>query len=270
MSAGSTVPAWKRWGAGLLGLSAAAIFFVEVPGPARWQVGTILASLTAGAAVVHVPRMGPQLLARAAWWSTLVVGLLLCVFGGQSERHWGFLVALLCGGALLVAGRKGLAEASERDAHAPAAFAGTLLLMMVFALADAQTLVLLGILSFDNSGTPDAILLFAGAAALACGFVGLYRLALWGALVNVATSGVLLAMCVTRRIEWADSRKAVTVLSLVQLVCAAPMLLSLALRRPLRPRTRAKVRRLLSTGTIIAAVAAGGILAYDLVDVRWR
>jgi hypothetical protein len=241
---------------------------VEVDGSDRWKVAAPLAALAVAAAVIHLPRLGPQLLARAAWWSNLVVGVLLCVLGGSSERDWGFALAVLCGGALLVAGGQGLAEAGEREARAPAAFRGSLLLLMVLALADAQTFLLMGILSDDHGHRADAMVLFTGAAALACGFVGLYRLAVWGAVVNVAASVVLLSLSIVGAFQWKDNRPTVGALAGLQVVCAAPMLVSLALHRPLLPRTSARFRSVVTTAAIVAVIVLGGLSAYDLVDVR--
>src|SRR5262245_28680633 len=139
------VPRWRKLTAGALGLVAACALRAAAD---EWPIVSIpLALLIVSAIVVHLVKLGPQLLARAVWWSSLASGVLLAVAGPQRDSDCGLVMAVACGAALLVIGRKGLAEASESAGYAPAAFRSSLLLLMVFALADAQTFLLFGIVS---------------------------------------------------------------------------------------------------------------------------
>lgn len=173
--------------------------------------------------------LGAQLLARAAWWSNLVLGLMIAVIGSSSEQDYTIFLSLGAGTALLVTGRAGVPAASERTGFAPTRFRTTLLALMVLALADASTLLLFGLLDLGRAWP----LALAGTALLV-GFVGLYRIRLWGVLLNTATSLGLAFVLATRivRVD-SDLNTPLIALGLLQALVAAPMLASLLLDRPL-------------------------------------
>jgi hypothetical protein len=218
------------------------------------------------AGLVHEARLGPQLVARAAWWSSLVVGELLTIIGGPSEKNWGFVLLLLCGAALLFAGGRGLAEAEERETRAPAAFRSSLLLLMVLAIADAQTFLLMGMLGFSHDCPMDGWALSIAGLVLCVGFVGLYRLAVWGAVVNAVACVAVLVLDIGGALRWDGDQGAVAVLAGLQVVSAAPMLLALAIGRPL-PRLQRRQQGaafvvLLGALVLVGALGVVGLLPF--------
>jgi hypothetical protein len=226
---------------------------------AYWKVLLPVVALVSAAIVVLIPRLGPQLFARAVFWSNLGLGAILCLLGSGSETWSGFELAAACGIALLVVGRKGLAEGGERDAYAPAAFRSSLLLLMVLALADAQTFLLFGILNMDGAdgarfGPHVSALLLTAGAVLAVGFIGLYRVELWGAALNVGTCVAVLIVAGAGLIQVDDKvRKVVCALSALHVLVASPMLLSLFTKRRL-PSPSPRVRGIAASAVIVGAL----------------
>ena len=201
-----------------------------------WKLGLPLVALVVAAFLVHRGTLGPQLVARAVWWANLGLGTAFCVFGGRSEGTEGLVLALGCGAALLVIGRKGLAEATERARYAPAAFRSSLVLLMALALADAQTFLLFGILMLTGSRSEaqSGMVLTVVGVAFVIGFIGLYRLWLWGALLNVATA-VLFAIILLFDAVHFDRELRMIFLTLCagQILSAAPMTIGLVRGKPL-------------------------------------
>jgi hypothetical protein len=232
----SQVPVWRKAIAGGLGIVATLGLVMAAPRE-WWKLSLPMGLVLVSGAVVAVPRLGPQLAARAIWWSNLALGAVLALLGGSHERDAGAVLALACGGALLAIGRKGLAEASEREGYAPAAFRSSLLLLMVFALADAQTFLLFGIVSITAQVAGDhpvGPVLVALGVAYVVGFVGLYRMKLWAALLDAGVS--LLALVSIPFLIPAHDREVMLFLALVaasHCLVAAPMLASLVTGRPL-------------------------------------
>ncbi|MEP7125402.1 MAG: hypothetical protein ABJE95_31005 [Byssovorax sp.] len=245
----------RRLVAGLAGVSAG-IFFLVRMSDREARPGLIpLVGLLIAAVAIHAPRLGPQLLARAAWWSSFALGVMLCFLGGRQVRAAGVGLVLACGGALLLAGRKELGAAGEEGGYAPAAFRSTLLLLMVFALADTQTFLLLGALMLDGSGsrnTPAGVLMLAASVIYVVGFVGLYRLALWGALLNLAVS-VGLLLCIAGGAVHSDSELCtiVAVISGVHILATTPMLAALVFNFEI-PKPGPRLRAFGAAAVIVA------------------
>lgn len=225
------------------------------PKPVAWL--PVIAAL-AGALVVQLPALAAQLLARGLWWSNVVLGVMVVAAGSRHESLVGLPLVLGSGAALALADRRTLAAAAEREDFRPAAYAGTIQLLMVLALADAPTLLLFTQVAARDEMTGTSAVLALAAAGLLAGFVGLYRLSLWGVL---ATSGTSLALCVALVSGAVRVDREVDVpLALmcgVQVVVAAPMLLSLATRRPL-PGLSPRARGMLATA-LLAALALGSV-----------
>lgn len=125
-------------------------------------------------------------------------------------------------------------EATARGGYAPIAFRGTLQIVMVLALADMLTLLLLGSLSMEDHRGSGGVAFFAAALAMAVGFAGLYRLEIWGVLVTLATAIALGLGLLSRAVRCDDDfMPALLVLCALQLAVPAPMLASVAMKRPL-------------------------------------
>jgi hypothetical protein len=108
------------------------------------------AFLFLSALLLHHGALGSQLVARSAWWASLVLGTLIAVTGHSSSDGWiGVLLAVTAGTALMAMGRLGLDE-GEGSAFRPVAFRTTLTLGMIMAVADAQALALFGALKVQE------------------------------------------------------------------------------------------------------------------------
>lgn len=227
----------------------------------QWYLLVVpLALLLSSAFLVHRASLAPQLLARAVWWANLALGTVLAIAGSHHERACGAFLALTTGAALLVAGRRSLAEASERAGYIPAALRSALMLLMIFALADAQTFLLFGSVGFieGSKGFGHSWLMTGIGVAYVIGFAGLYRLRVWGALWNAAVSVLVLFVVLGVWKPVDELTVFLTVLAVVHLLVAAPVGLSALTGRPL-PTPAPRVRGYLTTGVIalMMLVAAG-------------
>ncbi len=233
--------------AAVAGLGAAASFAVDVhTGPWWFPVGVLcLAGVFA-----HVPHLGAQLAARGFWWSNLVLGVLFCVFDSGTQRTASFGLTTGAAVALLLAPASALQEAAARAKYRPGLSPLTLQLLMVLAIADAETLGLFAVASAHDRSAPYETLVYAlGAAGFLAGFVGLYRLALWGVLASWVTAAAVLTAVLAGFGFDRDLRTALALLSTLQLVAPLPMLVALVRRRPPRP---ARVPRAwLSTAAVL-------------------
>lgn len=217
-------------------------------------------ALVVAAFAVHVTALGAQLLARALWWSNLALGALMSITGGGSEFRLGLALALACAAGLTLADRRALAGAAETAGFRPVAYAGTLQLLMVLALADAQTMGLFALIALRRTGPQSPQLFALFAAAFVVAFVGLYRLALWGVVVGMSAAVGLLATLTTGALH--PHHKLVPFLyaiATLQLAAPLPMIASMVSRRPLPslpPRARSAVATVLVAAVALAAVAA--------------
>ncbi|MBX3230147.1 MAG: hypothetical protein KIT84_25060 [Labilithrix sp.] len=239
--------------ASILGVAAAAALFLSIRA-AEWYILSLpLGLLLSSSVLIHRPSLGPQVLARAIWWANLALGAVLATAGSNRERMAGGLLALACGAALLVAGRRALGETNARGAAVPAALRSMLLLLMIFALADAQTFLLFGSVGLIEEsaklGVP-AIMLAIGGAYVA-GFVGLYRLELWGAIVNIVVSLAVLVMLLgTRIIHKSDLVTFLAILAVVHVLVALPVVLA-AVRKVELPGLPPRVRATLTNVVVV-------------------
>ncbi|MEZ4410937.1 MAG: hypothetical protein R3A52_31335 [Polyangiales bacterium] len=239
--------------AALLGLVGAGFFVFKIHGDAKAAAYIPPAALLVAAAAAQIPWLGAQLLARGLWWSNLVLGALLVFFGGGSESSLGAGLAAACGAALVMADRRELSAAAETAGFRPAAYAGTLQLLLVLALADAQTLGLFAVIEARHQGATAAVFALVALGLLA-GFAGLIRLALWGVGLTMASAAALLAVMVTRAVRVDhDLRVPLGGLAVLQLAAPLPMLVSMALKKKL-PEAPLRVRGMLANGVIVAVV----------------
>lgn len=212
-----------------------------------------LGLLLVSAALIHRAALGAQLLARAVWWANLALGTLLALDSHGREKTTGMLLAVATGGALFAAGRKALGEASNAAGYVPAALKSALMLLMVFALADAQTFLLFGSVGLiDGTATkfPHFVTLTAIGLGYVVGFLGLYRLRIWGALLNAGLSVVVLVLLYAEDLIGRDSlRTFMVVLAVVHILVAAPVALS-ALAGVQLPAMAPRVRGAVATGVI--------------------
>lgn len=241
-------------------LGAGVAFRVMVPADV-WATWLPLVALVVAAPFAFVRSLGAQLLARALWWSNLFLGVVLCVLGARHERPSGLALTLLCAAALLLADRRTLQGAAQARGARPAAHAGSIQLLMILALADAQTLLLIGVLHLEGSKDrvfPGALLL-AAAGALVVGFVGLYRLALWGVAVTMITALTLLVVLTSKAIRIdGDVVPPLIVLAILQILAPLPMLRSVFTGKPL-PAPSPRARSLAASAVIVVVALVGSV-----------
>lgn len=135
------------------------------------------------------------------------------------------------------------------------AYRNMLLLLMVLALADAQTFTVFGLVTLEGESARWSLFLFGAAVALVVGFVGLFRLALWGVLVNVVTCAVVLVACL---LFFDDARRtlrqSVVILGAVHVLVGAPVIVAV-LKGARIPSLPARVRAFAMTSGIVLLVA---------------
>jgi hypothetical protein len=230
---------------------------------------TIPAGLLLGAAaLVWRRQLGSQLMVRAVLWSNLLLGALLSLAGGSNERIQGGVIALATGTALLVLGRVGLDRPSP--AFSPAAFRGALVLALVMALADTQSLALFGVLRLERSHHDEAAPLLACAGLMVAALVGLYRLRLWGLVLNVVANVAIAALAladaleVPRLLAWALATTAV-----IQLALPVPLVAAMVRGKAPAEGGGGELAGALVTGVIVLlmiAAVAGLAVGGRLVD----
>lgn len=216
--------------------------------------------LFVSAILVHRRSIGAQLLARAIWWSNLVLGVLISSAGNGHERKIAVVLALASGLALLVSGREQLETSPGR--FAPIAFRGSFTAILVMALADVQSLFLFGMLSsMDNGGRgTSAVALLSVAIAMMIAVIGLFRLRAWG-LVLAAISNVALVLVAMRFGGFLPELliQAYVLSAAVQLALMVPIVRAL-----LRGGTQASPPKLGRRVAIVSSLFILGLMALSL------
>ncbi len=206
----SVARAW--WIRGCLGVVSSAFVAMAViesthespaQGGRAFAVSLPIISLMFAMRWLRVRELGKQMMARALVWSSLVIGVLISVVGVPVYDVVGVPVSLGAGAALLLMGGRGLGVNSP--SFRPAAFRSHLLIALVLATADAQTLLFslslkLGVfgqqvlagnhLRWDHVAS-QTLPLMACSAVMVGAVLGIYRLRTWALLLNlVANIGI--------------------------------------------------------------------------------
>jgi hypothetical protein len=236
------------------------IFFRTWQGQAHREMerlfcdATVAVPFVAGA-LIWLPRLPAQLLARGAWWSMLLFGALLSLTADMTDRHSGARVAICAAIGLLASGSIGL---ENRGRFAPVAFRGTLLVALVLAMADAG-----GFLWF---GTGNAVYMhswsvLAMVPAMVIGVVGLLQLRVWGLIVSLATNAAIAVLALTHVLALPSPLRELFVGSAVlQLVVPLPMLVAIVRHRA-PPADAWRRTKAIVPAVIIAAIAGLSIYA---------
>lgn len=227
-------------------------FFVEdhsVPFALLLPLGLLLAS----AGLLYRDHLPSQILVRAALWSNLILGTLIAISGGNSEVEIGAVMAVATATGLLSLGRSGLDARTE--AFAPVAFRGSLVLALVMALADTQSLALFGTIQLENgSGLP----ILACAALMGVALFGLYRLRVWGLALNIVANVLIASLALTDVLDLPPPIVfALCSTAAVQLALPAPLLV--AMIRGKAPEDRVTFARLRATVVPVATVALASL-----------
>jgi hypothetical protein len=219
--------------------------------------------------------VGGQLLARAVWWSNLILGTLIATSGGSSERGLAALLALCTGGALIAVGRADLDATTPSGTFLPLAFRGTLICMLVMAMADAQSLLLFGAIEVTEHHhcVPEALsreaLPLMLAVPLLVSVIGLYRLRLWGLLLNLAASLSLALASLTEVLDLPRPlRVAYVVTAGAQWIVSLPLLLALIRRRAPAERPSLQKRGYAATVLLIGAMVTLSMVCGFVLHTR--
>lgn len=266
----NAIPLARRLLAGICGVVAGVTFTAMLSDHERVLAAIPMGFLLVAAVAVHLPKLGPQLVARAAWWSSLALGVLICVTSRSREGWSGLVMTFTTGLALLLVGQKGLDEAGQRSGYAPAAFRTSLLLLMIFTLADAQTVGLFALagLTMDHQETREGLCLLVGALGFVGAFIGLYRVALWGAVLSIVTSvGVAASTLFSGRLLEGSFRGFVLLLCALQIAVALPMVVSVLSGRKL-PTPSPRLRGWAASSIIVLLVALSVLGVSGVVYVR--
>lgn len=208
-------------GAGLVGVGLVTLGIKTLP------LAMMLVGLLASAGLIWSKHLGPQLLARAAWWAALVFGslglVLLMIFSGQGSiapEHrvtrtlWQEIARLApmasvaLGGlvALLGAGRLGLEAKSKW--FDPRQGRGALMASLILGVSDASTLAVMGTLLALNGKYAQAWGPGLAAAVMFGALWGLYRLRVWGLvavmIANIAIAGLAVSGALGSSLFWAS------------------------------------------------------------------
>lgn len=279
-----------RWGLRVAALGFAAMAVIDIallsnagPLSMEWRfvpgAGHALAVLLPIAMLLRAERwlavreLGRQMLARAVAWSSLLIGVLVAVWGVRDVSVTGPVIALGSAAALLALGGRGLGLSS--GSFRPLAFRGQLLVALVLAMADAQTLLFSGIVDNARLFSPPGfsaleslgLLLLNivltpslwGAAAMMLAVWGLLRLRTWALLLNLVLNVVvgIGAMTGVLAVSLPVAGALVTTAG-IQLLLAVPILAAaLGDNNPDRPplgRAGARVARLVIAGLAIVSV----------------
>jgi hypothetical protein len=172
----------------------AAVCMQAWSGSEPWQLYIPTALLAAGAAFAFGRSSGSQILVRAILWSNLLLAAMVAWIASGHDQRVAAVLGSATGVALLALGRQGLDRAG--GAFVPVAFRGTLLALLVMALADAQSLLFWGsvLVSDDSPVQLTGVFALVCAGAFTVGVAGLYRLRTWGLLVNGAAALALIAL----------------------------------------------------------------------------
>jgi hypothetical protein len=226
----------------------------------NWREGVVLAIFLGAppiaALLVWTRRLGAQLLARACWWSFLIVALMgACVVGAREGGPPAFAVA--CSGlALLAIGRSGLEQEGAR--FKPVAFRGTLQLSLVLAMADTASLALCGLGWLLADEPSSAVKLLPLAAFTGLGVVGLLRLRTWGLLAAIASNLLVGALALTRILLVPPPLQQLFVATAaLQAIVPLPMIVRLVRRLPPSPDRWQAFRTFGATAAILGLVAVG-------------
>jgi hypothetical protein len=220
--------------------------------------------------------VGGQLLARAVWWSNLILGTLIATTGSSSERGIAALLALCTGGALIAVGRADLDETTPSGTFLPLAFRGTLICMLVMAMADAQSLLLFGALEVTeprqhylaHTLSREALPLVL-ALPLLLSVIGLYRLRLWGLLLNLAASLTLALASLTEVLELPRPlRIAYVVTATAQWLVSLPLLLALIRHRAPAERPSLEQRGYAATVLLVGAMVTLSLVCSFVMHAR--
>jgi hypothetical protein len=218
-------------------------------------------SMLIGAALASRPSAGAQMLSRALLWSTLALASLAVIAEPGVLALASVVAALCCGTGLLLLGAHGLEPERYTGAFVPAAHREELTLVMILAVADAQTLLAWAMGSAWHYPAPGVC----GVAMLIATF-GLFRLRLWGLGLNLGMNLIIAVAALLGALRLPEAVVALlTTTACLQVVLSVPVFVAIGRGRPVGWPRLGRVAAGLSRVVIVAAMAAAvvGLLLAD-------
>jgi len=174
-----------------------------------------------------------QLLVRAVWWSSLSTGSAAMVL------EPGILPLLLptmtfaAAACLLVVGDEDLARPVPGGGFPLAAHRGSIMLLMILAMADTETLAMAALNHDSPLEAPYAVVDLACAIGMALAMWGLYRLRVWGLVATLVLDVVIAGLGVGGLLfyDW-EFALLLSTTALLQLGLALPLLRTLLRKEP--------------------------------------
>jgi hypothetical protein len=249
-------PMWRKALAASAALVTAGTFFCFGGSP-PWALGVPVLMLVLAAGLSFREHLPSQVLVRAALWSNLILGALITVSSHSSEAATAYAMLMASATGLMSIGRFGLEQRSER--FAPVAFRASLILTLVMALADTQSLALFGSIHLEETHFDKAAPLLACAGVMTVALVGLYRLAVWGLVLNLLTNLAVAGLALSGSLDLPNPIVvALCTTAIVQLLLPAPLLLAMVRGRSETPSARVQgLRSWVVPVTVALMVAAG-------------
>jgi hypothetical protein len=251
----------RRLLASLASVLGGGILFHEVArgtshGAEQLFADSLVAIPVIAALLIWARPIAAQLLARATWWSLLLVGGLLAVATDDRDlRTLGAYIAMCNAGALLAVGGLGLGEGQGR--FVPVAFRGTLIVSLVLAIADTGSFLWFGLGNAIFEGHLSIIVLV---PLMIAGVIGLLRLRTWGLLVSLSTNLLITILAATDVLDLPGPMRTLFITTaIVQLIVPIPMLVALVRGRAPDPQRWSRLKTVVPMA-IVAAIA--GISIY--------
>jgi hypothetical protein len=228
-----------------------------------------LVPVMVAAGAIHLKHIGAQVAARATWWS-----LALCATFAAVAHGGRIAVGLMaCAvGALFAAGVSGLESGDASSPFTPVAFRRLLVVSMIATAGEAVLYAVLGTSSLLSrtlepcSRTPapvgPMVFCFALTLVLAVALLGVYRLMVWGLVLDLATH---LGLCVFFAVVMPGGLASVLVgLSAAQVALLLPVFVAIARRRaPPDDGPLVRVARAVP-GVVLVGMLATGTLCVAL------
>ena len=193
--------------------------------------GMAVLVLAAGALLALRP-LWAALAGRGVLWTVLAMTTLLDSMGRPMATLT--VTALAMCAALAVVGRHALDRSTV--AFQPSHHRGPLTLALVLGFADVATLGAWAAMAFADGSSraiPFAVAFSAIAVAIAVSLVGLYRLYVWGFLLNLGVNLAVVVVMLFDALHLSIARLVFIVPAVAQILIALPVLVAIIRRRPL-------------------------------------
>lgn len=137
------------------------------------------------------PRPWAQMLVRALWWSALLAGSAGMVTEPGTIPILMPVIVLASAVGLLVVGERGVYDVQPGEGFGLAVHRRSIILMMILAIADTETLLMAALNHDDPVVIRYATIDLGCAAAMGVAMWGLYRLRTWGLVATLALNVVI-------------------------------------------------------------------------------